>query len=76
MTAYGVVVYVTVKSAGVNEPAVGQTITSAKVSKKKPLVVQLRLADGSTVELLKQPGSPAPGPVARTRRSVRGGESE
>lgn len=52
--------------------AVGQAITSAKVSKQNPLVVQLKLEDGTTVELLKQPGSPAPGPVARSRRSVRG----
>jgi len=56
--------------------AVGQTITSAKVSKSNPLVVQLQLADGSTLELLKQPGSPAAGPVARTRRSVQGNASK
>lgn len=56
--------------------AVGQTITSAKVSKSNPLVVQLQLADGSTLELLKQPGGPAVGPVARTRRSVRGDASK
>jgi hypothetical protein len=52
--------------------AVGQTITAAKVSKRNPLVVELTLADGTTVELLKKPGSPSPGPGTRTRRSVRG----
>lgn len=52
--------------------AVGQTITSAQVSKGNPLVVELTLADGTRIELLKKPGSPEPGPTARTRRSVKG----
>lgn len=50
--------------------AVGQKITSAAVSKRNPLVVQLQLADGSVLELLAKPGSPAPSPVSRSRRSV------
>ena len=49
----------------------GQVIIKAKVQKKNPLIVQLTLEDGSVVELLKTPGSPGPGPVARSRRSVR-----
>jgi hypothetical protein len=52
--------------------AVGQLISSAKVSKTNPLVVEIRLADGSTIELLAEPASPGPGPASRTRRSVRG----
>ena len=52
--------------------AIGQTITSARVSKKNPLVVELVLADGSSIELLKKPGSPAPGAPSRTRRTVPG----
>ncbi len=51
--------------------AVGQEILSVRVSKKNPLIVQLRLADGSSVELLQRPGSPQPGGSSRTRRSVR-----
>lgn len=50
--------------------AVGQRVVRAKVHKKNPLLVRLTLEDGSVVELLKRPGSPAPGPVARSRRSV------
>ena len=56
--------------------AVGQKITSAKVSKSNPLVVELTLADGSRIELLKKPGIPAPGPISRTKRSVRGDRSQ
>lgn len=56
--------------------AVGQKITTAKVSKSNPLVVELTLADGSRIELLKKPGSPAPGPTSRTKRSVRGDRSQ
>ena len=56
--------------------AVGQKITSAKVSKSNPLVVELTVADGSRIELLKKPGSPAPGPTSRTKRSVRGDRSK
>lgn len=56
--------------------AVGQQITSAKVSKNNPLLVELTLADGSRIELLKKPGSPAPGPTSRTKRSVRGNRTQ
>lgn len=52
--------------------AVGQQIVSAKVSRSSPLLVELTLADGSRIELLKTPGSPGPGPASRTRRSVPG----
>lgn len=45
--------------------AVGQSIQSVKVSKKNSLLVQLRLADGTTLELLQKPGSPRPGPPSR-----------
>ncbi|MHB8185500.1 MAG: hypothetical protein ACYDDU_05315 [Dermatophilaceae bacterium] len=48
----------------------GQAVIKAKVHKKNPLLVQLTLQDGSVLELLKTPGSPAPGSVARSRRSV------
>jgi hypothetical protein len=51
--------------------AIGQEITSAKVSKKNPLIVELVLADGTTVQLLKPPGSPAPSSRSRTGRSAR-----
>ena len=51
--------------------AIGQEIKSAKVSKKNPLVVELVLADGTKMHLLKTPGSPAPSSRARTSRSVR-----
>jgi len=50
--------------------ALGQVITKAAVHKKNPLLVQLTLEDKSVIELLRKPGSPAPGPVARSRRSV------
>ncbi|MHB8294631.1 MAG: hypothetical protein ACYDH5_08405 [Acidimicrobiales bacterium] len=50
--------------------AVGQQILDAKIHKKNPLVVSLSLADGTTLELLQSPGSPAPGPVGCSRRSV------
>lgn len=40
--------------------AVGQQIASAKVSKSNPLLVELTLADGSRIELLKKPGGDAP----------------
>ena len=50
----------------------GQRIGTAKVHKKNPLVVQLLLEDGTRLELLAKTGSPAAGPIARTRRSVRG----
>ncbi len=50
--------------------AIGQQITSARVSKKNPLVVELLLGDGSTVRLLKTPGSPPPSARSRTQRSV------
>jgi DNA-binding Xre family transcriptional regulator len=33
--------------------------------------LRLRLADGTVMELPQKPGSPAPGPVGRTTRSVR-----
>jgi hypothetical protein len=49
----------------------GQVITKAGVHKKNPLLVQLTLQDKSVIELLRKPGSPAPGPVGRSRRSVR-----
>ena len=48
----------------------GQRIVTAKVHKKNPLVVQLMLEDGTKLELLAKPGSPAAGPIARSRRSV------
>jgi hypothetical protein len=48
----------------------GQVITKAAVHKKNPLLVQLTLQDKTVIELLRKPGSPAPGPVARSRRSV------
>lgn len=51
--------------------AVGQEITSAKVSKKNPLVVELLLADGSKMQLLKKPGSPESSLRSRTSRSAR-----
>lgn len=51
--------------------AIGQQITSAKVSKRNPLVVELALADGTTMHLLKQPDSPPPSSRTRTNRSVR-----
>lgn len=54
--------------------AVGQQILDAKIHKRNPLVVTLRLADGTTLELLQPPGSPAPGPVGRSRRSVQANE--
>ena len=50
--------------------AVGQEVRSAKVDRRNPLVVKLTLADGSTLELLQKPGSPEPGLVSRSRRSV------
>lgn len=50
--------------------AVGQTILTAKVHKKNPLVVRLTLEDHSVLELLLKPGSPGPGPISRTRRSL------
>lgn len=55
--------------------AVGQEIKSAKVSKKNPLIVELVLGDGSTVQLLKKPGSPQPSSRSRTTRSVGGSRS-
>ena len=51
--------------------AVGQEITSARVSKKNPLLVELVLADGTKVQLLKKPASPEPSPRSRTGRSAR-----
>lgn len=54
------------------EAVVGQTITSVAVSRKNPLMVDIRLADGTTIQLLQKPGSPPVDPPARTRRSVRG----
>lgn len=51
--------------------AIGQQLTSANVSKRNPLVVELALADGTTMHLLKQPGSPPPSSRTRTNRSVR-----
>lgn len=53
--------------------AVGQEITSAKVSKGNPLVVELVLGDGTKMQLLKSPGSPEPSSRARTSRGVSGG---
>lgn len=50
--------------------ALGQAVVKAKVHRRNPLLVQLTLQDGSMLELLRKPGSPAPGPVARSRRSV------
>lgn len=51
--------------------AIGQRIVKARVHKKNPLLVQLSLEDGGTVELMRKPGSPPAGAPARTRRSVR-----
>ncbi|MFM9134317.1 MAG: hypothetical protein ACKOT0_02585 [bacterium] len=45
--------------------AVGQEITSARVSRENPLVVELILGDGSKIELLVKPGSPRPSTRAR-----------
>jgi diadenosine tetraphosphate (Ap4A) HIT family hydrolase len=50
--------------------ALGQAVVKATVHKRNPLIVALTLEDGSVLELLKKPGSPAPGPRARSRRSV------
>jgi hypothetical protein len=51
--------------------AIGQEIRGARVDKRNPLIVKITLADGSALELLQKPGSPDPGPVSRSSRSVR-----
>lgn len=50
---------------------IGKTITKARVAKRNPLAVELTLSDNSKVQLLLQPGSPAPGGPARTARSAK-----
>lgn len=55
--------------------AVGQEISSAQVSRKNPLVVELVLRDGSRIELLMKPGSPPRSARARTSRSATGSTS-
>lgn len=47
------------------EDVIGHSIQRAEVPKKSPLTVRLTLDDGSTIELLQQPGEPQ-GPSART----------
>ena len=48
------------------EAVVGRQIEKVTISKPNPLLVRLQLEGGDTIELLQQPGEPAPGP-ARTR---------
>jgi hypothetical protein len=47
------------------EDVIGHAIERAEVSKSNPLMVRLVLDDGSTIELLQQPGEPQ-GPSARS----------
>lgn len=53
------------------EKLAGQRITKASVLRRNGLLLRLELEDGTSLDLMKTPGSPEPGPSSRSRSSVR-----
>lgn len=45
------------------ESVLGRSIASVELPERNPLLVRLHLDDGTTVDLLQQPGEPGPGPA-------------
>lgn len=48
----------------------GQSVVSAKISKKNPLLILLEFENGTIIELLKTPASPDPNGPARSKENV------
>jgi hypothetical protein len=49
----------------------GQSVVSARVSKKNPLLILFSFENGTNIELLRTPASPDSGGPARSKRSTR-----
>ncbi|HZJ06434.1 MAG TPA: hypothetical protein VFD59_13305 [Nocardioidaceae bacterium] len=45
------------------ESVLGRSIARVELAERNPLLVRLHLDDGTTVDLLQQPGEPGPGPA-------------